>query len=42
MGRVVKIVTRRHPPPEIITGIALYNTSLGIAPGGTRAGMTCS
>ena len=27
-GRVVEIVTRRHPPPEIIVNIALYSTSL--------------
>ena len=27
-GRVVEIVTRRHPPPETIVKIALYSTSL--------------
>lgn len=27
-GRVVEMVTRHHPPPEIIVGIALYSTSL--------------
>ena len=27
-GRVVEMVTRRHPLPEIIVGIALYSTSL--------------
>jgi hypothetical protein len=29
LGRVVEMVTRCHPPPEIIVGIALYSTSLG-------------
>lgn len=28
-GRVVEMVTRRNPPPEMIVGIALYSTSLG-------------
>ena len=28
-GRVVEMVTRRHPPPEMIVSIALYSTSLG-------------
>lgn len=27
-GRVVEMVTRRHPPPETIVNIALYSTSL--------------
>ena len=27
-GRVVEIVTKRHPPPEIIVSIALYSSSL--------------
>jgi hypothetical protein len=27
-GRVVEMVTRRHPPPEIMVSIAFYSTSL--------------
>jgi hypothetical protein len=27
-GRVVELVTRRHPPPETIVNVALYNTSV--------------
>src|SRR5215470_16236577 len=27
-GRVVELVTRRHPPPETIVNVALYSTSL--------------
>lgn len=27
-GRVVEMVTRRHPPPETIVNLALYSTSL--------------
>jgi hypothetical protein len=27
-GRVVELVTRRHPPPETIINVALYSTSL--------------
>ena len=26
-GRVVELVTRRHPPPETIVNVALYSTS---------------
>lgn len=27
-GRVVELVTRRHPPPETIVNVALYSTSV--------------
>lgn len=27
-GRVVELVTRRHPPPEAIVNVALYSTSV--------------
>lgn len=27
-GRVAEMVTRRHPPPEVIVSIALYSTSV--------------